>query len=91
MGPQYAEYFCILFWAQAPFAIGHYKESLTLDAKKKTVGATINEEKHPDLVEPFSEREFEVLRLFVTDLWPAEVAKKLVLICNTFAKIGERK
>ena len=80
LGPQYAEYFCILSWARAPIAIGHYKESLTLDAKKKTVGATINEEKHPDLVEPFSERELEVLRLLVTGLSPAEAAKKLILI-----------
>ena len=62
LGPQYAEYFCILFWAQAPIAIGHCKESPTLGAKKKTVGATINEEKHPDLVEPFGEGELEVLR-----------------------------
>ncbi|HEU0295309.1 MAG TPA: LuxR C-terminal-related transcriptional regulator [Anaerolineales bacterium] len=49
-------------------------------ANRKIAGtASMEEKQHPDLVDPLSEREREVLRLLATGLPPAEVAKKLFL------------
>jgi LuxR family maltose regulon positive regulatory protein len=49
-------------------------------AKRKIAGtASMGEKERPDLVDPLSERELEVLRLLATGLPPAEVAKKLFL------------
>jgi LuxR family transcriptional regulator, maltose regulon positive regulatory protein len=64
----------------AQYARGLLTSFHALRAMRTTAGAVQKVEKErPDLVDPLSERELEVLRLLAAGLPPAEVAKKLFL------------